>query len=121
MDSQYFDRLYKQNTIAGTPYFKRFYKHNVVVTRPGGDHGPNGYESGPSTEILDTRGDLQQSGKALEQYAAGYENATAVLYCEDDIVDVEPGDQVGIVADTRNVSAVVEAIMYDNNALLLDL
>jgi len=121
MTGDYFDRLYLFNIGPQRTYFKRFWKENVVVKRKEGTHGPNGYEEGQEIEVLSTIGDLQDDRQTLKQYAAGYENASAILYCKDPITDVEIGDTVDVVAASRNVTGAVEGIIYDNNALVLDL
>lgn len=117
----YEDRLYQMNVGPLRTYLERFYEHNVVVRRTPGGHGPDGYTEGETFEVLSTMGDLQRDGKALEAYPAAYQNADAILFCKDSIADVEIADTVEVVTDVRTVEATVEEIMYDNNALVLDL
>lgn len=102
-------------------YFERFHTAEATITRPSGAHGADGFQPGPATEILVTKADMQQDGKVLEQHAGGYENGDAVLFCRQSVADVHVGDHVEVTEDGRVTKGAVEGIIYDNNALLLDL
>lgn len=102
-------------------HFERFHTAEATITRPGGAHGPDGFQPGPASEILVTKADMQKDGKVLQQHAAGYENGNAMLFCREDVTPVEVGDTVEITEGGRTTSGAVEGIIYDNNALVLDL
>jgi len=102
-------------------HFERFHTAEATITRPGGAHGPDGFQPGAATEILTTAADLQEDGKVLEQHAGGYENGDAMLFCRKDVSPVEVGDRVDVTDHGRTTTGAVEGILYDNNALVLDL
>ena len=102
-------------------YFHRFHTADATVSRPSGAHGPDGYQAGSATVILETKADMQRDGKTLQRHAAGYEDAGAVLFCRDDVADVEVGDSVDVTEYGRTVTGAVVTIRYDTNALVLDL
>jgi hypothetical protein len=97
-----------------------FENAKATVTRAEGSRGADGFSEGSTTTVLECRGDLQQSGRALEQRAAYYEAGDALFFARKSVIGAEPGDAVTIEHDDgRTLEMAVEEVMYDDDALLL--
>jgi len=97
-----------------------FENAKATVTRAEGTRGADGFSEGSRATVLECRGDLQQSGRALEQRAAYYEAGDALFFARESVIGAEPGDAVTIDHDDgRTLAMTVEEVMHEDDTLLL--
>jgi hypothetical protein len=102
--------------------FAELYTDHIEVTRSEGTRGPDGFTETSTSVVLDSAGNLQESGYALDQMAASFDKGAALFFCADSISGVQPSDTARITtADGRVIEATVEEIRPDDNSLLLSL
>jgi hypothetical protein len=101
-----------------TSAFDAFANDLATVTRAGSvdEWG----EAGPSTEILQGPCDMQSQGRALGRLQQIHEAADALVFCQVDVVEARPNDQITIeTADGRVLEGtVIEVYTLDDKLLV---
>jgi hypothetical protein len=102
--------------------FDELYTDRIEVTRSAGTRGPDGFTETGESVVLESNGNLQESGYALDQMAASYDKGAALFFAADSIAGVQPSDTTEVTTeDGRVIEATVEEIRPDDNSLLLSL
>lgn len=104
------------------PHFKYFANASLSVSRPAGERTPRGYERTGADTILQCRADAQESGRSLERAQQLYETGDVLVFCQKDVVRVEPGDRATLdMDDGRQLDGSVEEVMPIDRSLLISL
>jgi len=99
-----------------------FSNATITVTRPQGNRTAAGFEQTGTKEILQCRGDFQQSGRSLARAQQLFESGDGLFFATKGIGKVEPGDEVEIQHDDgRTMEGSVEEVVRLDNKLLVSL
>jgi len=99
-----------------------FNNATATVTRSQGERTARGFEETGTTTILESRGDLQESGRTLERKQDIHEVGDALFYADNGVSSVEPGDDIEIDHDDdRTMTGSVEEVIKLDSALLIGL
>lgn len=104
------------------PHFNYFANASLSVSRPAGERTPRGYEQTGADQVLQCRADAQESGRSLERAQQLYETGDVLVFCQKDVVRVDPGDIAQIdMDDGRQLDGSVEEVMPLDRSLLISL
>jgi len=99
-----------------------FSNATITVSRPEGNRTSAGFERTGTKEILETRGDFQESGRSLERAQQLFETGDGLFFATKGIGAVEPGDEVTLdMDDGRTMEGSVEEVIPLDNKLLISL
>jgi len=99
-----------------------FSNATAKVQRPQGNRTAAGFERTGTKEILETRGDFQESGRSLERAQQLFESGDGLFFATKGIGKVEPGDEVTLdMDDGQTLTGSVEEVIPLDNKLLVSL
>jgi len=98
-----------------------FSNATITITRSQGNRTAAGFEQTGTKEILQSRGDAQESGRSLARAQQLFETGDVLFFAEKSVADVDPGDSVEIQHDDRTLTGSVDEVIPLDNKLLISL
>ena len=99
-------------------HFDYFNNATITLTRTSGSRGASGYVAASNQRVFSRRGDLQESGRTLQQLQAAYDEGDVVVYT--DTTGAQPGDAATIETDDDRTleGSVVDVIGIDSSLVI---
>lgn len=95
---------------------------SLSANRSDGTYTARGFDQTGTKTILDCRGDAQESGRTLERLQQVHETGDVLFFAEEDVTDVNPGDNVTLeMDDGRTLEGSVEKVIGIDDSLLIGL